>query len=141
MPQVGKVNNGKTGLPDEGLALAVNLYDLDRHDPVLKRALLGGNLHAEAIWMDRSDVEETGVAFACDLVVAAVICDRLRDADRKAQDPPCRVYLRRSRAWERLAGGTVLTTVRNGKKILNPAVFPLPKKIVTIGPPARKRTI
>lgn len=124
--------NDKPEPDDEGLALAINLIDLERVPPQVREELFGHglfHLHPRPIWMDTDKMEETGLAFACQLLQAAAICDFLRENDCKVGQTPTRVYMRRVRAWQKLAGDVIL--VKYGK--LNPAVFP-PERAVVVKP-------
>lgn len=133
--------NGVAEPGDEGLALAINLFDLERLDPMVREQLFGHglfHLHPRPIWMDKEVMEETGLAFACQLLQASAICDFLREKDRKDGRTVTRVYLRRVRAWTRLPSDVIL--VKYGR--LNPAIFP-PERAVVVQPssPTRARKI
>lgn len=104
--------------------LSLNLFDLDRTDQLMRQLLLGGKLDlTQAIWVDKSRMDETAVAFTCDLLTAACICDTLRGHDRRAGDYPTRVYLQKAVAWNRLPNDMMLALVEDGKVVLNPRVF------------------
>jgi hypothetical protein len=112
---------------DRRESLAVNLFDLDRVDPTVRQILLAGKLDlTRVIRINPDRPDETAVAFTCDLLTAACICDVIRTHDRAAGDHPCRVYLRRSKAWERLPGAAVLSVLDDGKAVLNPDLFGSP---------------
>lgn len=103
--------------------LAINLADLDRVDQLIRDILLRGKLDAtQAIWTDKSKMDEVAVAFTCDLLTAACICDTIRTHDRNAKDYPTRVYIFR-RAWSKVAGDALLSLVEDGEVVLNPALF------------------
>lgn len=136
-----RMSHGIPGPADKGLNLAINLVDLERVAPQVREELFGHGLlllDPAPIWIDRSNIEETGLAFACNLMQAAAICDILRGHDRKVGQPPTRVYLRKVKAWTKLAGDAIL--VLYGK--LNPTVFP-PERAVVVAPsfPTRARKI
>ena len=82
--------------------LSINLFDIDRVDQLVRDILLGGKLKLDAIWVDRSRVDETAVEFTCPIQQAAAICDIIRSHDREAGDHPTRVYVFRSSAWSKL---------------------------------------
>lgn len=136
-----RMSHGIPGPSATGLTLAINLIDLERVAPQVREELFGHGLlllDPAPIWMDKEDMEETGLAFACNLMQAAAICDILRGHDRKVGQPPTRVYLRKIKAWTKLAGDVIL--VLYGK--LNPAVFPSERAVV-VAPvfPTRARRI
>lgn len=113
-----------TGTPKDK-TLAVNLFDLGRLDPEFRSWVLAGKVNAsEAVWIDKKRVDETAVAFTCDLLTAALCCDLIRAEDAKEGDYPTRVYLFR-KAWTKLPSNLPLTVVLpSSKTILNPKVFP-----------------
>ncbi len=124
--------DGKPEPGDEGLALAINLIDLERVPPQVREELFGHglfHLHPRPIWMDKEVMEETGLAFACGLLQAASICDILRKHDRSIGQTPTRVYLRRVKAWQKLGRDDILVKFDR----LNPAVFP-PERAVVVQP-------
>ena len=50
--------------PQNGPRLAINLYDLDRIDPMIRGSLLGGKLDLTApVRIDPERLDETAVAF------------------------------------------------------------------------------
>ena len=109
--------------------LAVNLPDLDRVDPTVRAILVApfvSKLPEDLIRADKDRMDEVAVLFICDLVQAACICDTLRNHDRRAGDPPTRLYLQKKEggAWERLPGAAVLTVMEDGRAVLNPILFP-----------------
>lgn len=109
--------------------LGVNVFDLDRLDQSLRKNLLGGNLDlGEAIWFGRKyESDECFVAFSCDLLSAACICDLLRNYDRQLGDVATRIYLRKGRitpSWYKLPPTLVLTEMDGEICRLNPVVFP-----------------
>jgi hypothetical protein len=56
--------------------VAINLFDLDRLDPIIRSTLLTGKMDlSEPIRVDKNKVDEVGVLFSCDLVSAGCICD------------------------------------------------------------------
>ncbi len=110
----------------EGRRLALNIYDLtDRCDPIIQQKVgpLLDLKHPLRMDFDRKEGEdEVGVAFSCDLLKAATICDLLRSHDREAGDRPIRLYLFR-KVWSRVPSGTVLTVLEDGKPRLDPRTF------------------
>lgn len=135
------VVEGKPEPGDEGLALAINLIDLERVPPTVREQLFGHGLfllHPRPIWMDTDKMEETGLSFACSLLQGAAICDYLREHDRKSNRTVTRIYLRKVRAWQKLPADAIL--VKYGK--LNPAIFP-PERAVVVQPsfPTRARKL
>ena len=133
--------NGRAEPSDEGLALAINLIDLERVPPQVREELFGVGLfllHPRPIWIDREKMDETGLAFACPMLQAASICDILREHDHKSGQSPTRVYLRRVKAWIKLPGEAIMVKYDR----LNPAVFP-PERAVVVAPafPTRARKI
>lgn len=123
--------NGKPEPGDEGLALAINLIDLERVPPQVREELFGHglfHLHPRPIWIDKEVMDETGLAFACSLLQAASTCDILREHDRKAGHTPTRVYLRKVKAWQKLSGDAIL--VKYGR--LNSTVFPPERAVVVV---------
>lgn len=128
--------------------LAINLFDLERIEPHVRRLLrLGELLGREPIRVDAERPDEVGVEFACDLLQAACLCDVLRLGDRNGGRYPTRVYLHRERAWTRLPGHAVLSVVdprdadRTGRPepvLLNPQWFaPLPAELPPPPPAVR----
>ena len=117
--------------------LALNVFDLDRLDPVLRARLLKGRLDLRAVRPDPDRGGETAVAFSCDPLTAALICDLLRSEDRRAGDVPTRVYLRRNKVWVRLSASDVLTEVgEDGKATLSHDLFP-PEPVEYVPPPVK----
>lgn len=105
--------------------LAICLYDLDRVDPTIRGALLGGKLDlSKPILTDPDRMDETAVAFRCDLLSAACIIDTIRAHDFLAGDHPTRCYLSRTgKTWTKLPGRVVLSRAVKGKISLSPDVF------------------
>lgn len=127
MPKVGQVNPKQVVAPAlevDGVRLAVNLYDLDRVEPLVRQMLLGGKMDlSNAVVTDRDRIDEAAVVFACDLLTAACVCDTLRSHDRVVKDYPTRVYVRRSTAWAKVPGHLHLAVVVKDRCVLNPEVF------------------
>lgn len=119
--------------------LAINLFDLTRLDPLVRLNLaLAAQLDAAAgpIRVDKDQPDETAVAFKCNLLRAAALCDVIRNHDRKVGDPPTRVYLKRQ-VWARLPGATTLTVVGEDDDLrLNPTWFPEAAPIVELEAPS-----
>jgi len=111
--------------------LAVNVCDLTRIDPTVREILLehGGrtmgklDVAAGVIRTDPERLDESAVAFACDLLTAACCLDVMRDHDRRVGDPPTRCYLKTAFAWNKLPAHAVLTLITDGKPALNPKWF------------------
>lgn len=106
--------------------LAVNFIDLDRNPPFIVAMLVMEHVYRKPIKVDDSRVDEYGVAFKCDLLKAACICDTLRTKDRNVRRYPTRVYVRKvdGGGWSKVPGGVSLTRVHNDDVYLNPGVFP-----------------
>lgn len=124
-----KLKDAKPAPPreDRDERLAVNAVDLGRLDAVTLVKLTSGRVDfAARVDLRDGDPRSEEVAVECTgpLLDSAVMCDMLRDLDRRADEKPTRVYVRR-RGWTRLAG-TVLLTVPDGRGgfRLNPDVFP-----------------
>lgn len=119
-------------------ALAINLLDLDRIPQPMRGILLDKKVDiSKAIFVDKNRFDEVAVAFSCELLQAAGTCDVIRLRDKKNGDYPTRVYLRRNKAWTKLAGDKMLCVVSNGKVVLNPEIFPeagyvAPRKVSTV---------
>ncbi len=106
--------------------LAINLWDLERLDPAMRRRLLAGRLGGQHVRVDPERRDEVAVPFACDLLTAAIACDLIRAQDREVGDRPARVYLRKGKAWVKLAAGALLTAEVEGKAVLDPDLFAAP---------------
>lgn len=106
--------------------LAVSLTDLDRVPMELRGPMLAGKLDlTQAVRVGTDRVEDVpAVAFTCDLLTAATVCDLLRSNDRKRGDPPTGLYICKDRSWTRITNSAVLTVLASGRVALNPAVFP-----------------
>ena len=103
--------------------LALNLFDIDRIDPLIG-IVMGGKLDlSKAIKVDPDRLDETAVAFSCDLLTAACICDTIRTHDKAVKDYPTRVYIFRRSAWSKVAGQGHLSIVVDNKCVLNPKIF------------------
>lgn len=146
-----------TKIPDERdgdsrFSLAINLYDIQRVDPFIRSMMkLGEKLNkdpSEIIRVDENRPDERGVVFVCDLLSAALLCDIIREHDKKSSEDPTRVYLRKGKGvWRKLASSEVLTVTRknNGQvdgnssdslAVLNPKIFKSQKssKLERAGP-------
>lgn len=147
-------SNGKvesSPLP-KGVRVAINLKDLDRIVPAMRQSLLTGKLAlAEgAIRTDPARADEAAVAFCCDALTAALVCDIVRSHDRRAGDAPTRCYLFR-KAWSKVPGTVALSVVEDGQAKLNPALFgerieaeeptPLETPLVSVGKPRKAAMI
>ena len=131
---------------EQKVRLAINVLDIARIDPTIRQMMLISNLDVAggAIRTDPKRLDEAAVAFSCSLVSAACIADVLRDHDRRAGDFPCRVYVKRKKAWVKLPHGAILTKVVNGKAVLNHQWFPLDVIDLPLAPfklPERKRVV
>lgn len=105
--------------------LAVSVFDLDRLPPDVRRQMLGGKLDLRAVVRpDPDKPATTALAFSCPLLEAALICDILRNNDRKLGDEPTKVYLYSGRGWAEIGPSTVLTSTDGGDLSLCPSVFP-----------------
>lgn len=112
--------------------LGVNLFDLERIDPFVRSQMrLSDRLDLGApVWVDRNRPDEHAVAFKCDFLTAALLCDVIRHRDRQAGVYPTRVYLFRE-AWSKLPSTAVLTVVVRGTSgvercVLNPELLKPP---------------
>lgn len=122
---------------EDKVEIAINLFDLDRLDQRLRSQLLAGRLDLKRpIVMDKNLEDEVAVAFCCNILAAACICDSIRAHDRRAEDSPTRVYIRRTGNWTKVAREAQLTIVIDDRSILNPKLF---KVSVQINPAAPKR--
>jgi len=132
--QAGPTQHGASCSKD--IALAINLDDLDRIPPELRSKMLANRIDLrEAIRFG----DEVGVAFCCDLLPAAVICDKVRSDDSSVGDYPTRLYLKRS-GWTKVHPTAVLTVIVSGRVALNPEIFGGDK--VSLGaPPPMKRVL
>lgn len=134
-PEPQPVEANGDGAPKEAEGLSINLFDLDRVDPFIREQLRIAERidrdRGNVVRVDEKRVDETAVAFTCDLITAATICEIIRNHDRKAGDYPTRVYVRRAAGgkWEKLPNDALLTLVAGEKVVLNPRWFPkaLPK--------------
>ncbi len=123
----------------DGERLAVNLFDLDRIDPTIRSMLLGDKVDLTAIRVDKDRGDEVAVAFTCDLLSAACICDTLRSHDKRAGDYPTRVYLFKRTAWSRVPGSIMLATVKDGSCTLNRTIFNVEVALAKPVAPPRSR--
>ncbi len=123
-----------------GERLALNIFDIGRIDKTMREILLLDKLDFSAhIWVDKERGDEAAVAFSCDLLTAACICDTIRSHDRSVKDYPTRVYLKKVVAWNKLPGAAVLTVVKNEKVQLNPEFFMVRyEKAAGIAPPMER---
>lgn len=122
--------------------LAINVFCLDRIDPVIRANLLKDKLDLtkpiRTDW-DRKDAkDEVALVFKCDLLTAATVCDVIRAEDKKAGDFPTRLYLLR-KEWSRIPSYVVLTVMKNDKVVLNPKIFPTVVQLAPLKPIAAKR--
>ena len=116
----------------EPAQLAVNICDLTRIDPTVRAMLLGGKLDVASgpIRTDPERLDESAIAFSCDLLTAACCLDVMRDHDRRAGDYPTRCYVKTASVWNKLPGRATLTVtitdkyLEHGKVVLNPEWFP-----------------
>ncbi len=131
MPKVtskGKSDSNET-------QLAINLWDCDHINPLLRPYLLGGRLDKDnAVWVDKSRVDETALVFTCELLEAALVIDIVRNEQRKKGEPPIRAYIHK-RTWTRLTGTQVLTVTEDGKAALNSEIFAPEEEIADLLPP------
>ncbi len=123
--KIKMVSNGRER-PGSVDRLGICLFDLDRIPPdirvIMGLAHLVDRTRIVRVVKDRPD--EMAVVFICDLLAAACLCDTIRSWDKKAGDYPTRVYLCKSRMWERLPSKALLSLVdSNGKARLNPKWF------------------
>ena len=115
----------------EPAQLAVNICDLTRVGKEAREMLLGGRLDVAGgpIRTDPERLDESALAFSCDLLTAACCLDVMRDHDRRAGDYPTRCYVKTASVWNKLPGHAVLTVAVNdhenhGRATLNPEWFP-----------------
>lgn len=142
MPKVGEVfklpeKQEKKPEPKERLALA--LKDMDRMLPEVRKNLLGGKLDLTSIIKAGADRVDSvpAVAFSCDLLEAALVCDNLRSMDRKVGDDPTRIYVLKATAWTLVPERTILTCTDGEKVYLNSEVFNVVLEPVKPTPPKR----
>lgn len=119
--------------------LAINLFDLKRLDPAARAKLFPkGVLDLAAVLnVEPGKKDGRAVAFACEMVKAAVILDVTRSNDRKLGLPETRAYLRRGKVWVKLPADAVLTVVRDGACVLDPDLFRLPPA-APVAPPVKR---
>lgn len=106
--------------------LAVNVVDLTRVEEPVRSLLVSDHLDfaGGAIRTDPDRIDEAAVAFSCDLLTAACICDTLREHNKRSGEYPTRVYLRRGTAWTKLSGQVTLTRVVGDRVELDYELFP-----------------
>ncbi len=69
-------------------------------------------------------VGETALAFKCDLLRAALLCDIIRNHDRQLNQSATWVYIKKGdNLWSRLPDAAVLTALIDDKAQLNPEWF------------------
>lgn len=119
--------------------LAVNLYDLDRVDPLIRGELLADKLAPLPIKVDANRDDEVAVEFSCDLLTAAVICDILRGHDREGGDNPTRIYIKRDARWLKVPSHVVFVDTSTGVARLNSALFPVKVVPAVLPGPAVKK--
>lgn len=109
-----------------GEQLAVNLFDLDQLDSAIKGKLLAGKVDTRnplrTDWDRKNIDDEVALIFTCDLLEAALICDIIRNLNRKVNDRPTRLYIKR-KEWSRIPSGIILTIKDLNGTRLNPKVF------------------
>lgn len=108
--------------------LAIALEDIEQIEQDFRGPLLKGRLDLTTIIrvMGESVAGDTPiVAFSCDLLTAAVVCDLLRARARKEGKVPPRMYWNKTGvSWYRVTLDVVFTVVVNGRARLNPEAFP-----------------
>ena len=72
--------------------LAIDLFDLDRVDPLLQERLLTGRLDGSGIV--KVSPKQRAVALSCPLLEAAMMCEAIRRLNRAAGDRVVRIYFR-----------------------------------------------
>lgn len=112
--------------PSSRWRIAVNIVDLSRVDETIRQLLLAGKVDRSAvIRTDPDRPDEAAVAFSCDALTAACICDTIRDHDRRVGDHPTRAYVQRAGgAWVKLPREAMLSRVVGGQPVLDPSIFP-----------------
>lgn len=103
--------------------LAVSFLDLERLNPELRKGLLAGRLDQSQGAIKIGN--EVAVAFSCDLLSAACLCDTLRRWDVPAKHKPTRVYVKRGSLWSKVSDTQTLSVLVNGVAVLNPELFPV----------------
>ena len=79
------------------------------------------------------------VAFCCELLEAATVCDLLRSNARRLKQPPPELYLSKGgERWARVTYDAVLTMVSAGKLKLHPKAFP---SEAVVGPPPKVKPL
>ena len=115
--------------------LALNLFDLDNVHKIVRESLLSGKVDVtRAIKIDKSRPDEVAVLLTCDLLSAACICDTLRTQNRKHDETPIRVYLKRETAWSKVPYDRELSLVEGDRCRLNPEVFPQIAEVSSLSP-------
>jgi hypothetical protein len=114
--------------------LAVSLKDLNRMVPEVRRKMTEGKLDLTEIVRVGEKENTPALAFSCDLLTAATICDIIRSEDRRVGDTPTGVWIFR-RAWTRVGGGILLTIMVDGEVRLNPEVFSVEVEVVAPAAP------
>lgn len=112
--------------------LAISIVDLDRLDPSFRHKVVNmGILDLKNPATAKEIKDEIAIVpFGGDLLQCAVVCDIIRNEDRKAERTESRIYLRKEegKSWRNVGKSTILTILTKEGTILNPVVFP-PKKL------------
>lgn len=110
--------------------LAVSMEDLERLSPLARAGLTAGRLDLSRIVKVGEDRIKAvpALAFSCDLLTAAKVCDIMRAQDKKVEDKLTQVYVLKDRVWSRVPWNVTLTVARqngDGRPVvqLNPDIF------------------
>lgn len=115
--------------------VAVNMFDIDRVDPLTRQIILGGRLNLDHAVLAgdqrRSSPNDVGLEFTCDLVTAATMIHALRNMDAKHGRSATRAYKcddpkSPSERWHRLHADVPTIVIIDNRCTLNPEVFPPP---------------
>lgn len=107
--------------------LAINLFDADRLDPLIRQRILLGKVDVHIpIYIDRKRPDEVALRFISPLLEAALACDILCSEARKLNDPPPRIYILRPGRewWKQLPPDAVMIEIVEGKSYLHETIFP-----------------
>ncbi len=140
-PPSSQRNGAAASVPGTVIArekLAINIADRERLEESVRVKVAKIVDASQPVWMDRNREDERAVVFCCDLLMAALACDVVREADLQAKRERTRVYVRKG-AWSKVPGTMRLTVVVNGKPRLNPAVFNVEVVPIRMVAPKTKR--
>lgn len=119
-----EVPHALSGHELDDVKIAVNVDDLNRvlfSNDMAVAKMLHGNLDQSENPV-RIGPKEAAVVLTCDTMTAACICDSIRDAHVKLNDP-FRVYIRQNGKWRKVVAGKPLSVVSGDRVILNRDLF------------------